>query len=94
VSSAADRDALSHGYGIAPLAQGLTDLQLSSSDPRFTTAALTAGFAGILHTDYRLCCAILQQRPSTDRPFGRGTIGSNLIFSSEESCKHRFLGVW
>jgi hypothetical protein len=57
VSSAADRDALSHGYGIAPLAQGLTDLQLSSSDPRFTTAALTAGFAGILHTDYRLCCA-------------------------------------
>ena len=33
---------------------------------------LTAGFAGILHTDHRLCCEILQQRRSTDHPFSRG----------------------
>ena len=85
MSSSADSDALSRGYGIAALAQGPTDLQLSGSDPRFTTAALTAGFADTLHIDHRLCCPILQQRPSTDRPFWRGTIGSNLIFSSVES---------
>ena len=85
MSSSADSDALSRGYGIAALAQGPTGLQLSGSDPRFTTAALTAGFADILHIDHRLCCPILQQRPSTDRPFWRGTIGSNLIFSSVES---------
>jgi hypothetical protein len=72
VSSSADCDALSRGYGNAPLAQGPTDLQLCSFYPRFTKAALTAAFAGVLHTDHRLCCEILQQRRSTDHPISRG----------------------
>jgi hypothetical protein len=55
-----------------PRSPGSEARQLCSFDPRFTTAALTAGFAGILHTDHRLCCEILQQRRSTDHLVSRG----------------------
>jgi hypothetical protein len=95
VSSPADRDALSRGYANASLARGPTDLQLCSFDPRFTTAALTAAFAGIL--PYR-SPPVLRDSPAktVNRPSGfEGTNGSNLILSRREavSLPHLVSGV-
>ena len=85
VSSSADRDALSRGYGNAPLAQGPTDLQLCSFYPRFTKAALTAAFAGVLHTDHRRAARFSSKDGQQTIRFRGGTNGSNLILSSGES---------
>src|SRR4029077_14835913 len=60
----------------SPGSEGCPTLQLR---PAVHHGRPDRAFAGILHTDHRLCCGILQQRRSTDHQVSRRTNGSNLI---------------